>query len=103
MNTLTFKLTRTELYNELKPYGNYTIKWKTRQQHLPNIIPADEVSFNYDETMPVDDEQDKKIVKFMKKYKTDVFVDNRGDFYTRVGRGFGKITHKKLIIEYIKE
>ena len=103
METITFKLTRTELFDDLRPYGNYTIKFKTRQQHLPNIIPYTEVRFNYDTTMPVDDELDKKIIKFMKKHKTDVFIDSRGDFYTRIGRGFGKITHRKLLVEYKKD
>jgi hypothetical protein len=96
METMTFDLTKTEHFHELKPYGKFTIKWKTRQGYLPKIIPFSEVNFDSGTTMPVDKVLDKQIIKFMKKYKTDVFVDSRGDFYTRIGYGFGKIWHNKL-------
>lgn len=103
METITFTLTKTEIFHDLKPYGNYTVKFETRQGHLPNIIPYSEVRFDSESTMPIDEELDKRIVKFMKKHKTDVFVDSRGYFYTRIGSGFGKIWHKKLLTEYKKD
>jgi hypothetical protein len=95
METISFKLTKVETFNELKPYGKFIVKWKTRQGHLPNIIPFDELNFNSETTMPVDDAQDKLIIKFMKKHKTDVLTDGYR-FYTRIGKGFGEIYHKKL-------
>ena len=95
-NTMTFDLTKVEHFHELRPYGRFTIKWKTRQGHLPRIIPAGELQFDSEKTMPVDDALDAQIIKFMKKHKTDIFVDSRGDFYTRCGYGFGQVYHKKL-------
>ena len=45
--------------------------------------------------MPTTDEQDKQIIKFMKKHKTDILTDGYR-FYTRCGAGFGEAYHKKL-------
>lgn len=96
MNSITFDLTKTEHYHKLKPYGHFIIKWKTRQGHLPNIIPMDELRFDGKNSMPVSEDVDKIIVKFMKKNKTDILVDDRGTFYTRAGAGFTEVSHKKL-------
>lgn len=95
METLEFTATKTVNYY-LKPYGKFDIKWKTNQGHLPHILPFSEVRFNYEAEMPLTPEQDKAVIKFMKKHKTDVLVDNRGEYYTRVGNGFNKISHPKL-------
>jgi hypothetical protein len=94
MENIKFELKKVETY-DLKPYGKFIIKWKTRQGHLPNIIPFDELNFDSEQTMPVSPEQDKVIIKYMKKNKTDVLTDGYR-FYTRIGRGFGLIYHKKL-------
>jgi hypothetical protein len=96
MDTISFELTKVEKFHELRPYGRFTIKWKTRQGHLPRIIPFVELQFDSRTTMPTTDAQDKEIIKFMKKHKTDILVDSRGDFYTRCGSGFGQVYHKKL-------
>jgi hypothetical protein len=94
-NTISFELTKVEKFHELKPYGRFTIKFKTRQAHLPRIIPLDELQFDSRMSMPTTDEQDKVIIKFMKKHKTDILTDGYR-FYTRIGTGFGEIYHKKL-------
>lgn len=91
---IIFELKKVELYN-LQPYGKFTIKWKTRQGHLPRIIPVDELHIKHDTTMPIDDETDNKIIKFMKKNKTDILTDGYR-FYTRAGNGFTEVWHKKL-------
>ena len=96
METMTFDLTKTEHFHELKPYGKFRIKWRTRQGYLPRIIPFAELKFNDGDTMPVNEALDAQIIKFMKKHKTDVFTDSNGYFYTRIGYGFGKIWHNKL-------
>ena len=93
-------LTKTRKYN-LEPYGKFVIKWKTRQSHIPNIIPLDELTFKHDTSMPMTEEQDKEIVKFMKKAKTDFLWDNfRNAFYTRSKLGANatlvEVWHKKL-------
>jgi hypothetical protein len=93
-NELEMTLTKSQSY-KLKPFGRFTIKWKTNQRHLPNIIPYDEVRIKYDTTMPTKDDQDKTIIKFMLKHKTDVLTDGR-DFYTRAGTGFTEISHNKI-------
>ncbi|MHA1754681.1 MAG: hypothetical protein ACTSYR_04105 [Candidatus Odinarchaeia archaeon] len=88
-------LIKTQHY-DLKSYGFFTIKFRTRQGHLPNIIPFDELHVNHNTAMPLTDEQDKAVIKEMKKYKTDIFVDDYGTFFTRAGSGFTEVSHKKL-------
>ena len=96
MDTMTFDLTKTKCFRELRPYGRFTIKWKTRQAHKPRIIPLPELEIDHESSMPVDNVLDAQIIKFMKKHKTDILIDLHGDFYTRIGNGFGKVYHKKL-------
>ena len=88
-------LTKSVDYN-LKPYGYFTIKWRTDQGHLPNIIPFNELEILHDTTMPMSEEQDAEVVKFMKKNKTDILINEDGDYYTRAGSGFTRVRHKKL-------
>jgi len=92
---LEMTLVKKEYYPDLQPFGKFTIKWKTRQGHLPRIIPFDELHIKHDTTMPIDDQTDKSIIKFMKKYKTDILTDG-SRFYTRAGNGFTEVWHIKL-------
>ena len=101
MENIKLTLIKTEDYN-LRPYGNYTIKWKTRQQYLPNIIPFNELEMKHDTSMPLTDEQDKQVVKYMVKHKTDILFDGH-TYYTRAGNGLTEVFHKKLVTEYKKE
>jgi hypothetical protein len=91
-------LIKTRKYN-LLPFGKFVIKWKTRQAHIPNIIPCDELTFKHDTSMPMTEEQDKEIVKFMKKAKTDILTDGYA-LFTRNKFGSNstlvEVWHKKL-------
>ena len=93
-NELEMTLVKTQSY-KLKPFGKFTLKSKTNQGHLPNIIPYNEVHLKYDTCMPIPDDQDKIIIKFMLKHKTDILTDGR-DFYSRAGTGFMELSHKKI-------
>lgn len=93
-NELEMTLVKTASY-KLKPFGKFTVKYKTNQGHLPNIIPYNELTIKYDTSMPIPDSQDKVIIKFMLKHKTDILTDGR-DFYTRAGTGFMEVWHRKL-------
>jgi len=96
-DTISLELTKVVNHKDLKPFGKFTIKWKTRQGHLHNIIPFNELQFQYDAAMPLTDEQDKAVVKFMLKNKTDILWDGRHTgFYTRAGDGFVCVYHEKL-------
>lgn len=88
-------LTKIQNYN-LKPYGKFIVKWKTKQGHLPNIIPFDELRFDSRQAMPVSDTTDVRLVLFMKQHKTDILTDGYGTFYTRAGSGFCEVSHPKL-------
>jgi len=88
-------LTKKRKYN-LLPFGKFVIKDKTRQGHLPNIIPLDELTIRHDTAMPMTAEQEEKVLKLMKKHKTDILSNNGYDFYTRAGRGLTEVWHKKL-------
>ncbi|MFA5419905.1 MAG: hypothetical protein WC341_15740 [Bacteroidales bacterium] len=95
METLNITLTKKRNYI-LQPYGKFALKWKTRQAHIPNIIPVDELSFNNEEGMPIEDENDKAVIKMMKKHKTDILTDGYGTYYTRIGVGCCSVQHEKL-------
>jgi hypothetical protein len=94
MNALEMTLTKTRKYT-LLPYGKFVIKSKTRQGHIPNIIPLDELRINHETGMPMDGEQNKQVVMMMKKAKTDFLTDGYS-FFTRTGSGFTEVWHKKL-------
>lgn len=91
---MELELIKKVKYN-LEPYGKFTIKWNTKQGWKPNIIPYGELRYNYDSGMPLSEEQDKEVIKLMKKYKTDILTDGE-KYYTRIGIGLGEVHHKKL-------
>ena len=102
-DVISFELKKVVKYTDLKPFGKFTIKFKTRQRHLHNIIPFDELECFHDEGMPISEEQDKLIVKFMRKNKTDILWDEiYHNFYTRAGNSFVRVYHKKLKL-YIED
>jgi hypothetical protein len=91
-------LVKTRTY-KLEPYGKFTISWKTPKVDKPNIISLSELQIKHETTMPLTDEQDKEIIKLMKKNKTDILTDANDfgySFYTRAGSGFTEVWHKKL-------
>ena len=81
---------------ELKPFGNFTIKWLPKRISQ-NTIPFHELEVYHETTMPMSKEQEKEIIRFMKSYKTDILIDERsGNLYTRLNAGLVKINHDKL-------
>lgn len=97
MNEIEFTLTKTSNY-KLKPFGRFNIKFKVsdRVAQRVGIIPFNTLRFDYEAGMPIAGDNDKAVVKFMIKNKTDVLVDDSTNYYTRVGRGFTQIHHTKL-------
>ena len=81
---------------KLEPFGKFVIKSKTRQGHLPNIIPLDELRILHDTGMPMDGEQEKQVLKLMKKFKTDILTNGYNTYYTRCGNSLTEVWHKKL-------
>ena len=82
----------------LQPYGKFKLKWRTRQGHLPNIIPVDELRSDKDTMMPLTPEQDKEVIRYMKANKTDILTDGGYfNFYTRSCGGFTRVWHEKLV------
>ena len=92
---MTFEATlvKTQTF-KLKPYGRFNIKW-VHNPKSPRTIPYHEVTINWDTAYPMTEEQEKEVIKFMKKYKTDILTDGGYlGFYTRVSGGeFGSIAH----------
>lgn len=66
---------------DLEPFGNFIIKWKTPKVDKPNIIPLCELKIRHETSMPLSEEQDKEVIKLMKKHKTDILTDGQ-DYYT---------------------
>lgn len=98
------KCTKVEEF-DLRPYGNYWLKFNTRQGHLPHIIPVGELRIKHDTGMPLTKEQEDELVKYMMKNQTDVLVCERGYspvFYTRTNSGITEIWHQKLEEEYFR-
>jgi len=89
---------------ELFPYGHFTIKFKTRQANKPRIIPLDELRVKHNTIMPFTKQQEKEIIKVMKKNKTDILCDHGAyKFFTRMNcynsesnAGLVEVSHKKL-------
>lgn len=93
-------LTKTETF-KLEPYGKFFLKFVQNAQS-PRTIPAKELSIDWSTAMPFTKEQEKEILKEMRKHKTDVFTNgNYLGFYTRVSGGeYGSlalIAHSKLV------
>lgn len=95
-------LIKTETF-DLEPYGKFYISTARRpKSHLPHVIDFREVTIDYDGAMPFTEQQEKDIIKLMKKHKTDIFItgSNYGGFYTRTGPGefasLSRISHPKL-------
>lgn len=94
MENLNITLSKPKAY-DLKPFGNFTIKWLPKRV-AQNTIPFHELEVYHETSMPMTEEQDKEIVRFMKKYKTDILINEDGIFYTRLNRGLTKVNHDKL-------
>lgn len=100
MDNLQFTLTKTIEYN-LKPFGRFTIKMfpskaLAKKEH---IISFNDLDISYKDSMPYSIEDEKAFVKYMRKHKTDVLVEEHGNyktFYTRVGNDFVPILTSKL-------
>ena len=86
-------LTKTENF-KLKPYGRFIIKFVKKAQS-PRTIPVNELSIDHNTAMPFTEQQEKDIIKLMKKNKTDILTDGSYlGFYTRVSGGeFGSLPH----------
>ena len=97
METLNFDLVKTAEY-KLKPFGRFYFKWK-KGKEIPHLIYIGELTIKHNTRMPLTDEQEKTLLKAMKKNKTDVFTVDDGyyqRYYTRVGKDLTEIYHKKF-------
>ena len=98
--TLTKTITNTF---KLEPYGKFRISMaRSPKRNLPYIIPLDELSINHETSMPFTEQQEKDIIKLMKKHKTDILTDGGYlGFYTRAGQGkfasLCHVAHPKLV------
>jgi hypothetical protein len=93
MTTLSLDLIKTKRY-ELQPFGRFYFKWK-KGKEIPHLIYIGELTIKHDTGMPLNPEQEKILLKAMKKNKTDVFTDGFY-YYTRVGKELTQIYHKKF-------
>ena len=92
-------LTKTQTF-ELKPYGKFLISMAQKPKDLPYIIPLHGLFIDHNTSMPFSEEQEKEVLKLMRKHKTDILTDDT-NFYTRAGGGqyasLCIIKHPKLI------
>lgn len=86
-------LTKTKTF-KLKPYGRFNIRF-TYKPRSPRTIPFSEMDIDHDTSMPFTEQQEKDIIKLMKKHKTDILTDGGYlGFYTRAGAGeFASLCH----------
>jgi len=96
---LTLIKTRTF---KLEPYGKFKISMARHPKKSPNIIDLRELTIDHDTKMPFTEEQEKEVIKLMKKHKTDILTDGSYfGFYTRISDGefasLGLIRHPYLV------
>ena len=97
MENLNLTLTKVETF-DLEPFGKFVIRWKTNQAWKSNVIPFSELTFDYNTAMPLTPEQEKQLVKYMKKHKTDIVSTNSGQmWFTRLNDGLTRVYHKKFL------
>jgi hypothetical protein len=94
MENLNITLSKPISY-DLKPFGNFIIKWLPKKR-TRNTIPLHELEVYDETTVPMSKEQEKEIIHYMKKYKTDILINEDGNLYTRLNRGLTKVNHEKL-------
>ena len=97
METLKLKLVKTRSY-ELKPFGQFKLKWCPSKavNAKPDNIDVSEISWQYEKGFPYTKGDEDAFCKYMIKHKTDILVDDRNRFYTRLSESFAEITHPKL-------
>ena len=97
METLELELVKTEKFS-LTPFGKFIIKWNPskRVDEKPNIINYTNLNFDSNTGMPYTAKQEKEIVKYMIKHKTDILISERGYYYTRAGENIVKVSHNKI-------
>jgi len=92
---LTLIKTRTF---KLEPYGKFKISMARHPKKSPNIIDFRELTIDFGTSMPFTEEQEKEVVKLMKKHKTDILTDGSYfGFYTRTGAGLCHVAHPYLV------
>jgi len=103
MYTKAMKLTLIKKQTfKLKPYGKFFISMARRpKSHLPHVIDFRELRIDFESGMPFTKEQEQKILKEMKKHKTDIFTDGSWNgHYTRAGGGqyasLCRVSHPKI-------
>ena len=94
-------LVKTKTF-KLEPYGKFYISMARHPKKAPHIIDFRELTIDHDTSMPFTKEQEKEILKVMRKHNTDIFTDGSYfGFYTRVSGGehgsLGLIRHPYLI------
>jgi hypothetical protein len=98
---MELKLVKTQTF-KLEPYGKFSISMARSPKNLPHIIPLRELDIDHQTSMPFTEQQEKDIIKLMKKHKTDILTDGGYlGFYTRAGQGkfasLCHIAHPKLV------
>lgn len=88
-------LTKTRTYN-LKPYGRFYFVWDKKPNMKPNHIYIGSLTIKYDTAMPLTPEQEKEVIKMMRKNKTDILTDDT-HFYTFTNDGLVEIFHEKIM------
>lgn len=94
-------LTKVETF-KLKPYGKFLLSLaRNPREQVPHIIGAANLNIDLDGAMPFTEQQEKDILKLMRKHKTDVFTDGTWNgYYTRGGCArycsLCRISHPKL-------
>ena len=97
METLELTLVKKVNY-KLKPFGRFGISMSSSvaTRNKLNRISFVELNFDSRKGMPYTGDDEILFTKFMKKYKTDILVDNYGTYYTRIGDNWVEVAHKRL-------
>ena len=95
MKNLEITLHKPQTF-DFKPFGKFSIKWLPKRK-MQGTIPFHELEIYHETAMPMSEEQEQEIIRYMIKYKTDILLNEKdGNFYTRLSGGMTKVNHDKL-------
>jgi len=95
LTNIELTLTKTVSY-DLLPFGKFYIKMIFPKYTLLNFIQFKDLHVNYNSSMPLNEEQEKKIIQYMKEHNTDILSDGKL-FYTCFNFSLVEVSHPSFI------
>lgn len=79
---------------EFTAFGKFNLRWSPKRI-TQNTIPFYELEVYHNNTIPISEDEEEKILRYMKSYKTDI-ISNGNRYYTRLNGGLVEVNHDKI-------